>query len=183
MKSQTVYLVISDCDDGYIAERVYLDRDEADAFVAAKRVTGAYLEVEERELGAPDVAYDGPFWRVTWTTRRKLKGERQLILVTADGFTTVIPSAVPGLGGYFYREYFAGPSWADLVSPVEYEEPPVWIDQFSSRQDWTSGDHPGEAKLTARNRHEVTAHGISKDACEELVRANAIEVKAELGVS
>lgn len=182
---KTAYLATSGYGDDYSVERIYLDRDDAEAYVAARNAAGGFFEVEEQEIGAPNVAYDGPIWSVTWSARRKQKGERQLVLVAADGFATVVPSAVPTPGGlgYSYREYFAGPHWADLAAPIEYEEPPVWIDAFYSHQDWVSGDNPGEAALTFRGRESATARGTSKQACEALVRATALEVKGELGMA
>lgn len=175
---RVAYLVVSNCYEGVDVNRVYLDRAAAEAFVAAYNATDAdgYLEIEEKEIGAPAEVYDGPIWSVTWSPRRKLRGEKQLLLV-GDGFTIVVPSAVPNGTGYSFQEYFAP------RPPVEYEDPPVWIDRFFSTQDWESGEHPGEAKLTNRTRHEVTARGTSKESCEALVRAHAVEVKAEFGIA
>lgn len=182
MSGQTVYLISSGHAYDYDVERVYLDRDKAEAFVAAYNATSSgFVEIEERQLGGPDVAYDGPIWSVTWTTRRKLRGEKQLILVRADGFTTVVPNAVPS-NPYSYQEYFGGLRWKDIADP-DYEIPPIWIDSFYVHQNWLSGDHPGDAEIGSRYSHSVEVHGTSKEACEELVRSTAIEIKNELGIA
>lgn len=180
---RTAYLVIQpDCDGGYTVERIYLDRAEAQAFIEAKSSAGDFLEIEEMGFGAPDVAYDGPIWSVTWSTRRKLKDEKQLVLLHENGFVTVMPNVVQAGAGYRLTEYFAGPLWVGLAAP-RYEDPPVWIDNFSSRQSWVSGDHPGEAETVTLSEYQVTAQGTSKEACEALVRATALAVKAELGIT
>lgn len=174
------YLVVeTDCGNGYETKRVYLDRAEAEAFVEAyNAATYADLEIEEIEIGAPAAEYDGPVWFGTWTTRRKLKGEKQLVMV-ADGFTIVVPSAVPGRGSFSYYETF-GPSWRDLakVQP-EYEEPPVWIDNFHYRQEWHTGNDPTSATVVPRAvPNEVTVWGTSKDEVEALLRSTALQMKA-----
>jgi hypothetical protein len=57
-----------DCDAGFIVERIYLDRDEAEMFVAAYNefcYVGEY-EIREIEVGRPTVEYDGPVWTIEW---------------------------------------------------------------------------------------------------------------------
>lgn len=182
----TVYLVLKwDCDGGTHVERAYCSRDEAEEFVRSyNAATYGGLEVEELVLGPPDVEYDGPVWVGTWTTRRKLKGERQLVFVSESGFVTVVPSAVSaGAGSYRYVEHFTGPGWRDLVEPVELEEPPVWIDSFRYRQEWHTGDDPTPAARVNETHlveRQIEVRGSSREAVEELLRATALEMKARL---
>lgn len=170
------YLVIN---DEYQTKRVYLDRAEADGFVDAYRATGGDLEVEEIVIGAPDAEYDGPVWFGSWSTRRKQVGERQLIVVT-DGFTMLVPSAVP-LGSYGYQPWFDNRpfSWRSLAAPIEYEEPPVWIDDFRYRQEWHTGVDPGRAVIHSRSKDRVEVRGTSKDAVEQLIQETALHIKGE----
>jgi len=181
---QIVYLVVEvDSGNSYETRRVYSDRTEAEAFVEAhaEHTHRDIYEIEEMRLGAPDVAYDGPVWLGTWTTRRKQKGEKQLVLVSEDGFVKVVPSAVPSGGSCRYQEYFTPPGWRDLAQPLEYEEPPVWIDNFYYRQEWHTGDDPGDAAVDTRADTSATVRGTSKDAVEQLVQEVARQVKADLG--
>ena len=176
------YLVVEvDSGESYQTKRVYLDRAEADEFVDAYRATGGDLEVDEIVIGAPDVEYDGPVWVGMWTTRRKQVGEKQLVIVT-DGFTMVIPSAVPAKG-YSIEDLFAlktGPGWRSLAAPLEYEEPPVWIDSLRFRQDWHTGYDPGRALIHNQSKNYLEVHGTSKDAVEQLLRETALQMKAAL---
>lgn len=177
----SVYLVIDDYADGYVVKRVYDDRPEAEAFVAAYNATHAgRYEVEEMDVGAPHVEYDGPVWLGTWTTHRKQVGEKQLLMVS-DGFTLVVPSAVP-METYRYQEFFSGSDWRVLagIGP-DYEEPPVWIDSFYYRQEWHTGDHPSPAALRDSDiATHLEVRGTSRDAVEQLLRETALQAKAGL---
>lgn len=177
------YVVVDvDFDDSSKAVRVYLDREEAQAFVTAYNATGGYLEVEEIRVGAPDVEYDGPLWIGEWSTRRKQVGERQLVIVT-DGFAMVIPSAVPAKG-YSIEDVFAlkasGPGWRALAGlRPEYEEPPVWIDSFRYTQTWHTGDHPILAGIYQATDNHLEVRGTSKYAVEQLLRETALRMKGD----
>ncbi len=159
--------------------RVYTDKAEADAFVEAFNHTrGGWYEVEEHHLGAPNVPFDGPVWHASWTTRRKLKSERQLALRLDNGFTMVVPSAVPSGAGYRYQEFFTG-NWG--LNQPELEEPPVWIDSFHEPwQEWHEGDPVPEAEVKSIEEHRVIVRGTSKTAVEQLLRSTAQAVKVEL---
>ena len=109
------------------------------------------------------------------TARRKFAGEKQLVIVGEDGLTTVIPSAVPtGVGTYRYHEMFAGPSWRELSALPDYEEPPVWIDNFYESQKWHTGDMPPAAEVTERGGSVVEVRGTDKDAVERMCRETAV---------
>lgn len=179
----TVYVVVENGMEYTEIKRVYTTRAEAEAFVEAyNAVEICHLEIEEHPIGAPLVEYDGPVWTGTWSARRKLVGEKQLVLVNAEGFVTIVPSAIPtGAGTYRYQEHFGGPGWRDLAQPPEYAEPPVWIDSFHTSSGWHCGDKPPDAAIDTRQPTRVTVKGASKDAVEALLRQVALEQKANLG--
>lgn len=186
MAQPTAYLVIAPSYEHDDIRRVYLDRAEAEAFVAANQAAGTdYLDIEEMPIGAPNAQFDGPVYKTQWITRRKLAGEKQLVLVGENGFTTVVPSAIPtGAGTYRYHEMFApGPSWHDLAQP-EYEEPAVWIDSFYTTAEWHTGDMPPAAELVTREEHRVVVRGHDKDAvdrlCREVASVQAVAVRGTL---
>lgn len=179
----SVFVVMDNQIESNEVIRIYATREEAEAFVEATQgISFAYYEVEEHPLGAPDVPFDGPIWKASWSCRRKQVGERQLVLVSDKGFVTVVPSAVPTSGGYRYHEmFYTGPSWTDLLNPVEYEDPPVWIDTFSTpRQEWWTGDLIPDAEVDSIEETMCTVRGTSKSAVEELLRATALDVKSRL---
>jgi hypothetical protein len=178
--NQVTYVVVENGMEYTEIKRVYATRSEAEAFVAAYNAVETYhLEVEEHPIGAPLVEYDGPVWTGTWSARRKLVGEKQLVLINAEGFATIVPSATPtGAGTYRYQEHFAG--WRDLAQPPEYAEPPVWIDSFRTSSGWHTGDKPPDAAIETRQPTQVTVKGTSKDAVEALLRQVALEYKAAL---
>lgn len=176
--AETVYLVVESegYDGGVATKRVYADRAEAEAFIEAYNQSGGFAELEEMPMGAPPSEYDGPIYISTWTTRRKLNGEKQLVVVGADGLTTVVPSAVPvgSAGNFRYYEMFAGPSWRDIVTTPDYEEPAVWIDNFYTRQEWHTGDNPPVAEVVTQASEVVVVRGSDKDAVERLCRDLAV---------
>lgn len=177
--SPIAFVVVEPSYENSNLERVYLNREEAEAFVDAYQAgCGGYLEIEEVPLGTPR-GFDGPVYECTWYTRRKQQNERQLIFVTEDGLTTVVPSAVPTQSGFRYFEMFA-PSWANVECPVKYEEPPVWIDSFHTRTEWHTGDTPPEAEVTTRSDRQIRVRGSSKEAVEQLAREAAREAKTHL---
>ena len=71
MAMATVYVVTAGSGDTYRIERVYLDSDEA--YRLAQDYNGIApaepVQVEERLVGAPPRAYDGPYWRAEWWAR------------------------------------------------------------------------------------------------------------------
>lgn len=66
--SDKVYVITSGDYSDYRIVRVYLDRDEAERFKAAVNATKPSDEhrLEEYDVGAPQVEYDGPFWTAWW---------------------------------------------------------------------------------------------------------------------
>lgn len=157
-----------------------LDRDEAeryvDAFNSHRPSMYDELSIEEFPIGTPRVDYDGLVWAGKWTTRRKVKGERQIVM--SDGKITVtFPNAVPRPGGFYaYREHFA-PQYA------EYAEPAEWVDDFSIKEEWHTGETPARAKVTLRipngNYPRVEAIGTSREHVEKALHDAAAQVKAE----
>lgn len=182
----TVYVVNSPGDDGVFIERVYTYRAEAEAFVEAYNATSSgRLSVDEYPLGAPAAKFDGPVWVGQWRTRRKLKGEKQLVIV-ADGFTMVVPSATSYTPSDLQelRGGFTGPRYSEYFAPVEYEEPPVWIDTFDYQQQWHTGDTPPAAEVSFTNRMgsawpgpNIVVRGTSREAVETLLRETALQIK------
>jgi hypothetical protein len=178
--TKTVFLVVENfMDGGYEVHRAYSDRAEAEAFVTAHNLTrSGQRDIEEITVGAPEAEYDGPYWNGRWMSRRKLKGEQQLVLVAENGFVTVVPSAVPiGTGTYRYQEFFTGPGWRDLAHAPRYEEPAVWIDSFDFWQGWRTGGTP-TLKVDIQTDEQAIVSGLSKDDVEQLLRETALQVKA-----
>lgn len=184
--TETVYLVVEPegYDGGSTTTRVYTDRAEAEVFIEAYNQSGGFAELEEMPLGPPPVEYDGPIYVSTWTTRRKLRGEKQLVIVGADGLTTVAPSAVPAgsAGSFQYYEMFAGPTWRDVATAPDYEEPAVWIDNFHQRQEWHTGDKPPAAEIQTQAAELVIVRGSDRAAVDQMCRnVAAIEAMAVRG--
>ena len=83
----TVYVVTAGSGDSYHIERVYLDADLAYGFAQAYNGIAPVVavQVEEWEVGAPRVAYDGPYWRAEWWARMPVAKRRGDLRDTDEG--------------------------------------------------------------------------------------------------
>ena len=83
----TVYVVTAGSGASYHIERVYLESDEAYAF--AQDYNGIApvepVQVEEWQIGAPPVVYDGPYWRAQWWARMPIAKRRSSLRHTDGG--------------------------------------------------------------------------------------------------
>ena len=83
----TVYVVTAGSGDTYRIERVYLDSDEAYKFAQAYNGIGPVdpVQVEDWQVGAPEAAYDGPYWRAEWWARIPASKRRGGLRDTDEG--------------------------------------------------------------------------------------------------
>ena len=83
----TVNVVTAGSGDTYRIERVYLDSDEA--YDSIRPTTASRpvepVQVEDWQVGAPAVAYDGPYRRAEWWARIPASKRRGSLRDTDEG--------------------------------------------------------------------------------------------------
>jgi len=162
--THTAFVVTEGSYSDYHIVRVYLDRDEAQAFVDAyngtlerrwKFVSDEYT-LEEWTIGAPRVEMDGPIWEGTWHRQRVEK---------------------PGQRSPGYFEFF---------QPVEYSD--EWTESFKVYEVWHVGPTPPKAEVThssgphpnsAAMGFTAIARGTSKEHVEKALQDTAAQMKAQ----
>ena len=152
----TVYVVTAGDYSAYHIERVYLDKEEAEQYVAAANLANPrYFDVfmvEEYQVGAPPGEMDGPIWEGRWG--RNPDSEE-------------------------YRKLYG--SWPDprLLNPMlgPYQE------SLTIEQVWHTGDIPPKAEVTGHEvgvYSHVTVRGTSKDHVEKALHDNVAQARAEI---
>ena len=151
----TVYVVTAGDYSAYHIERVYLDKEEAEQYVAAANLANPrYFDVfmvEEYQVGAPPGEMDGPIWEATWSRS---------------------PDSTAWL-----EQYGTWPKNSDHPALGPYSE---WE---SIQQVWHTGEIPPKAEVTRREvgqYSQVIVRGTSKDHVEKALYDNVAQARAEI---
>lgn len=155
-----VYIVTAGSYSDYRIDRVYLDEDEAWAYVNAMGKTWPVdnADVQEWVVGAPAVEFDGPIWEGEFRQSRVVKTH-----------------------GDFGQVY--GPGWRDLSDPRYTGEVE---DSYNYREIWWTGEQPPKAKvhhtdLGAYRGGTIYAcvRGLSRGHVEKSLQDTVARLKAE----